>query len=105
MKKFSLTMAVITVISMFMFADVAFAGRVKHRQIRQQKRIHQGVKSGEVTRREAHRLEREQFRLQRSKRKAFSDGSVTPRERIRLEKQQDRASRHIFRAKHNDISR
>ena len=105
MKKFNLTVAMIAIVTFFMFADLALAGRVKHRQVRQQKRIHQGIKSGELTGREAYRLEREQHRLQRSKRRALSDGTVTARERLRLEKQQDRASRHIYRAKHNDTSR
>ena len=105
MKKFSLTMMLIAVVTSFVFADFAFAGRVKNRQVRQQKRIHQGIKSSELTGREAYRLEREQHRLQRSKRRALSDGTLTAKERFKLEKQQDRASRHIYRAKHNDISR
>ena len=105
MKKFGFTMVLIAVVTSFVFADFAFAGRVKNRQVRQQKRIHQGIKSSELTGREVYRLEREQHRLQRSKRRALSDGTLTAKERIRLEKQQDRASRHIYRAKHNDISR
>ena len=105
MKKFSLTMVMIMVVTFFVLTDLAFAGRVKNRQIRQQKRIHQGIRSGELTGREVYRLEREQHRVQRSKRRALSDGTVTRKERFKLEKQQDRASRHIYKAKHNDNSR
>ena len=105
MKRFSLTMVAIIVVTIFLFADFAFAGRVKHRQVRQQKRIHQGVASGELTKREVYRLEREQAQVQRSKRRALSDGTLTARERLRLEKKQDSASRHIYRAKHNGYNR
>ena len=105
MKKIGWTMTVIAAVSFLFCADAAFAGRVKHRQIRQQKRIHQGVRSGELTRGEACRLERQQAHLQRSKRRAWSDGTLTRRERVRLEIQQDRLSRNIYRAKHNDNQR
>lgn len=87
------------------FADAALAGRVGNRQVRQHGRIHQGIKSGELTKPEVRRLEREQVRIQKSKRRALSDGALTPKERLRLEKQQDRASKHIYRSKHNDRSR
>lgn len=105
MKKFGLAVAMMMVMASFLFVNTAFAGRVKHRQIRQQKRIHQGVVSGELTRHETRRLEREQIHLQHAKRKAWSDGQLTRRERVRLEIGQDRASRDIYRAKHNDRTR
>ncbi len=82
--------------------DAALAGRVKNRQVRQQKRIHQGVQSGELTKRETVRLQKEQRHINRTKKRALSDGELTRKERIRLEKKQDRASRHVYKAKHND---
>ncbi|MDY6879953.1 MAG: hypothetical protein SV686_06910 [Thermodesulfobacteriota bacterium] len=86
----------------FFFADVALAGRVGNRQVRQQKRIHQGIKSGELTGKEACNLERQQYRIQQSKRQAWSDGKMTPREKLRLERQQDRASDRVYMLKHNE---
>ncbi len=83
-------------------ADAAMAGRVKNRQVKQQKRIHQGTQSGELTKRETRRLQKEQRHINRAKKRAMSDGNVTPKERVRLERKQDRASRHIYRGKHND---
>ncbi|RMG60594.1 MAG: hypothetical protein D6713_02445 [Deltaproteobacteria bacterium] len=80
-------------------------GPVGKRQIRQQKRIHQGIRSGQLTPREAFRLEKEQVRIQRTKRRFLSDGDLTCRERVRLHMMQDRASRHIYRLKHNDRTR
>ncbi len=103
MKKMTIVISAI-VIGM-MITNTAMAGRVGKRQVRQQKRIHQGVKSGELTGREAYRLEREQHRLQRAKRRAWSDGELTNREKLRLEHKQNKASRHIRRAKHNDRKR
>ncbi len=82
--------------------DAALAGRVKKRQINQQKRIHQGLHSGELTKRETVRLQKEQRHIHRTKKRAWRDGELTSKERIRLEKKQDRASRHVYRAKHND---
>ncbi len=100
-----LMMAAITVFLASVWAASAHAGRIHHRQYWQQKRIHQGVHSGQLTRRETLSLEREQRRIQRSRRRAWSDGRLTPRERVRLEVQQDRASYHIYRAKHNKRTR
>lgn len=105
MKRVRIAAVLILVMVSFVWIDAAFAGRVKNRQIKQQKRIHQGIHSGELTKGEVHKIQREQKRLQKSKRQAWSDGKLTPKERVRLEHRQDRASRHIYRAKHNDIDR
>jgi hypothetical protein len=85
--------------------DTVKTPMVRRRQVNQQKRIHQGVKSGELTRLEARKLEREQARVQRSKVRAKSDGQVTPRERLRLQRQQNKASRDIYRQKHDGQTR
>ena len=58
--------------------------------------------SGELTQRETVRLQKEQRHINRAKKRALSDGEVTRRDRIRQEKKQDRASRHVYKAKHND---
>ncbi len=98
-------LAILTVMMMvflFISFDMAQAGRAGNRQIKQQKRIHQGVKSGELTRKETLRLEKEQCRIQKTKQEALSDGELTPEERLRLERQQNQANRHIYRLKHNE---
>jgi hypothetical protein len=104
MKKFGIVMMTLMFFGLIS-VEAAMAGRVGNRQIRQQKRIHQGIHSGELTGREVRALQREQRHVQRSKRRAWSDGELTPGERIRLEHKQDRASRHIYRFKHNEIDR
>jgi hypothetical protein len=76
--------------------------RVTKRQLKQQARIEQGVKSGELTPGETQRLERQQAKIQADKAKAKSDGVVTPAERRKLAREQNRASKRIYRMKHND---
>jgi uncharacterized membrane protein YebE (DUF533 family) len=75
--------------------------RVTKRQIRQQARIEQGVKSGELTPKETRRLEAQQAKIAIDKARAKADGVVTPRERAKLAREQNRASRNIYRKKHN----
>ena len=62
MKKLVIAVAIVTAVGLI-FVDNLWAGRVGDRQIRQQKRIHQGIKNGELTGREVCRLEREQNQI------------------------------------------
>ncbi len=78
--------------------------RVDRREARQHMRIHQGVKSGQLTRGEARRLRAGQAHVRRTERRAKADGRVTLRERARMERALDRQSRHIARLKHNGRS-
>ena len=74
---------------------------VDERQQIQQRRINQGVASGEVTRIEAARLRSEQRQVKRAERRAKADGKVTRRERANLLRKQNQASRDIRRQKHD----
>lgn len=103
MKK-TISIIMVTVLSVVCVSS-AMAGRIKDRQVNQQKRIHQGVHSGELTIREVKTLEKEQRKINQSKKRAWSDGVLTPKERGRLELQQDKANGRIYRLKHNDASR
>ncbi len=78
---------------------------IKKRQIGQQQRIAQGVRSGELTRKEIIKLEKEQKEIQQDKKEAKADGTVTKEERKAIHKEQNQASRHIYRAKHNKRDR
>lgn len=75
--------------------------RIHHRQTRQQHRIADGVRSGELTPRETARLENREAKIQHDKRLAKADGVVTRREKARLTREQNRASRAIYRQKHD----
>ena len=79
--------------------------QVNQRQGVQQKRIHQGIKSGELTKGEVVKLEQQQKRVQKHKELVKSDGVVTKKERKGLRLHQQKASQNIYRKKHNRIRR
>lgn len=75
------------------------------RQGNQQRRIGQGVVSGELKKGEVRKLEKEQRDVQQEKREARADGTVTGAERKEIQKEQNQASRKIYKAKHNNKTR
>ena len=79
--------------------------RIDRREARQHARIHQGVRSGQLSRGEARSLRAGQRHVRRMELRAKADGRVTARERMRLDRAQNRQSRHIWRLKHNGIVR
>ncbi len=88
------------------FTSSAWAGGtrdpgVNHRQHHQTGRIVQGVRSGELTRRETRRLARQQMRIRHEERRFKSDGELTRRERARLHRDLNRSSASIYRQKHD----
>jgi len=68
---------------------------------REQVRINQGIRSGELTRQEARRLEAEQARIRVDERFARADGNLTSKERERLRNELSHASRDIYHQKHD----
>jgi hypothetical protein len=92
--------------AMLVFAFAAGA-QTRHginaREHRQQERIYNGVRSGQLTEREDVRLEREQFRIQRQEARFRESGDGLSRyERARLERELNRSSRDIYRQKHDN---
>ena len=78
---------------------------VKERQVNQQERIGQGVKSGELTPGETQRLEGREAKIQHDKKAAKADGTVTAAERAKLHREQNRTSKAIYRQKHDGQTR
>jgi uncharacterized membrane protein YebE (DUF533 family) len=70
-------------------------------QANQERRLQQGLRSGELTRGEYTRLEGEQARIRQMERQAKADGYVSPAERARIRDAQGEASRHIYQEKHD----
>jgi hypothetical protein len=97
--------ATLAIASLGAYAQAASAPaatpRVDQRQANQEKRIDQGIASGELTKRETRRLEREQIAINKAEDKAKADGTVTKRERVRLHRAQNQASKDIARQKHD----
>jgi len=97
----------VVVVSMGLLAATpALAARADVRQAEQQERIRDGVRSGELTRREAGKLERQHRKLQREMRRdRCNDGRLSRGEKRQLERKQDRLSRKIWREKHDAQAR
>jgi len=71
------------------------------RDVNQEKRIEQGLKSGELTTKEAAKLERDESRVDKMESKALSDGKLSNAEKRRIEQEQNKVSKEIHREKHD----
>lgn len=89
-------------------AGTAYAGtpRINHREHAQQQRINEGVRSGELTRREAGRLEAQQAAIRAQE--AYyrrTGGHVSASERRTLNRELNSTNRRIARQKHDGQDR
>jgi hypothetical protein len=71
------------------------------REVRQQQRITQGIRSGQLTPAETANLETRESKLNDDEARAKSDGVVTKKERALLQREANRDSKAIYRKKHN----
>ena len=104
MKTWSLTLAAVTALSLGAAAPAladSYGTVIDQRQAKQEQRIDQGIRSGELNRREAARLERGQERVNRMEDRALADGRINRNEFRRIENAQNTQSRHIYRQKHD----
>jgi hypothetical protein len=74
---------------------------VVQRDVNQQNRIEQGLKSGQLTTKEAGRLEHEESRIDKMESNALKDGKMTDAEKQRIERAENKASQDIARDKSN----
>ena len=74
---------------------------IDQRQANQQKRIEQGVASGQLTPKETVKLEKREGKLEADKLSAKADGTVTTAERRKLRREAKRTSRAVARQKHD----
>ena len=77
------------------------AADTAQRDVNQQNRIEQGLKSGQLTTKEAGKLEREEAHIDKMESNALKDGKMTDAEKQRIERAQNNASRDIYREKHD----
>jgi hypothetical protein len=76
----------------------------QQRDVNQQQRIEQGLKSGELSTREAGQLEREQQHVDKMEARDLRNGTISPAEQARLNAAQNKASRDIAADKHNGLT-
>jgi hypothetical protein len=71
------------------------------RDVNQQQRIENGLKSGQLNTREAAKLEREESRVDRAQANALKDGKLTDAEKARIGNMQNKVSKDIYKEKHD----
>lgn len=81
------------------------SAQIVARERNQSKRIHQGVKNGELTHREAKTLRHDEKDLRQDTKTAKSDGKITAPERKILKNEARKDSKAIYRKKHNNRNR
>ncbi len=80
---------------------IGFQDRIE----RQQRRIDNGIRSGELTRKEAEIVQGNLDRIRASYSRMKADGRLTEKEQDKLDKKLDRNDRMIFDKKHNAVER
>jgi hypothetical protein len=107
MKLQTVLMSVVLASSSMAFAqttaphDPMATPRIDQRQANQEKRIDQGVASGQLTAHEAKRLEKGEQRIGNAETRAKADGTVTAQERKHLTRMENKESHAIYRQKHD----
>jgi IS30 family transposase len=99
-------LGIVAVVMGLAVALPASAAEADKRQVSEQQRINQGVRSGELTGREAVRLERQHRAINREiRRDRRDDGHLDAAERAKINHDQNALSRRIARQKHDGQSR
>ena len=98
--KMTLALSIATLLSGTALAQTA-AEKDQQRDVNQQERIEQGLKSGELSTKEAGHLEREQQHVDRMEAHDLKDGHISAAEQARLTKAQNTASADIYKQKHD----
>jgi hypothetical protein len=82
-------------------ASAQTAGSEVQRDVNQQRRIEQGLKSGSLNTREASQLEKGEARIEHMESNALKDGKLSPAEKARIQRAQNQESRQINRLENN----
>ena len=96
-----LSLAVLlSAMSVSAFADTP-AEKDQQRDVNQETRIEQGLKSGQLSTKEAGHLEREQQHVDKMEAHDLKDGHMSAAEQLRLDKAQNAASADVYKQKHD----
>ena len=97
----------IALIMSALFASHVFAqtvGSEVQRDINQENRVEQGLKSGQLSTGEAAKLERGEARIDRMESNAQKDGNLSPQEAARIQRAQNQESGRINKLENNAVS-
>jgi hypothetical protein len=75
---------------------------INHREHNQERRINQGVRSGQLTRKETKNVRGDERSIRAQKQADKASGKVTAADRTQLRHEENKTSRTIYRDKHND---
>ncbi|MEI6730038.1 MAG: hypothetical protein WCL30_02165 [Pseudomonadota bacterium] len=90
-------LAIITTLTAFQ----ANAETLVDKNVAQQQRIEEGLKSGNLNTKEAARLEKGEAQIDKAEAHAMKDGSVSPQEAERIKHLQEAESKRIYKEKHD----
>jgi len=79
-------------------------GSEVQRDVNQENRIEQGLKSGQLSTGEAAKLERGEARIDKMESQALKNGNLSPEEAARIQRAQNQESRAISNLKNNDVT-
>jgi hypothetical protein len=99
MQRTFLVLAVGLLFSASVFAQNAVTET--QRDTNQQNRVEQGLKSGQLTTKEAGTLERDEQHIDRTQARDMKNGSLSAQEKAQIQHEQNQASRQIYQDKHN----
>lgn len=94
------------VVAALVFSNVTYSQQKEDMNFKGERaRVKQGIKSGEITRREAAKIRQEKQDVRKAKQNAKADGVVTVEERKEVAKQDRQLDKTIKRTKHNNRRR
>lgn len=74
------------------------------RDVEQQKRIEQGLQSGQLSNGEARKLEAGEARIDKTQQRDLANGKLSASERAQIQHEQNRESKAIYGRKHNAVT-
>ena len=98
------TIKLIPILLASLLAAPIFAQTVANdvqRDVNQQSRIEEGLKSGQLSTKEAGKLEREQAGIAKAEHNAMQDGKVSKQEQRKINQMQNKASSDVYAEKHD----
>jgi septal ring factor EnvC (AmiA/AmiB activator) len=101
MKRLSVVILVFLAFSVFLVGSIVYAGSIDNRVFEMQRRINQGLKSGDLTRQEALQLRQELKDIRNDEAQMRADGKLTKQDVDRFNGDLDRLSKNIYRDKHD----
>jgi len=101
--KFTAAICAASLLSTVAWADTV-AEQDQQRDVNQQQRIEQGLKSGELSTKEAGHLDRHEQHVDHMEAKDLRNGSISPAEQARLNTAENKTSNAIYNDKHNSTT-